>query len=337
MKKALVTGGTGSVGPALVNYLKDKGWTVRVLVREKQPKCGFLQHVEQVKGDIKDPDSLKDAVAGVQIVFHLAACLHDNSKPGNLKEEYKNMNVNGTLNLFHTARYKNVERFIFFSTISVYEGQSAGREIRFFDESMKNLSPKSLYGKTKYEAELTIRKMAAHYPGYPAVTVLRLATVYGCRMKGNYRKLAGVIAKKGMFLCPGSGNNVRTLIHEEDAARAAFLAAVHPAAPGRVFNVTDASVHRIRDIVDSMALALEKNIVKLYFPSALVSVILSAVKRTIVFRLKSVREGVLMIEKLNENVDASGYKLMHDLGFNPKWSLEEGMKDALKTWKKRIN
>jgi len=65
-----------------------------------------------------------------------------------------------------------------------------------------------------------------------------MAAIYGPRMKGNYPRLVKALSR-GIFIPVGKGDNRRTLVHEEDAVRAAVLAAQHPRAAGRVYNVSD--------------------------------------------------------------------------------------------------
>jgi UDP-glucose 4-epimerase len=108
--------------------------------------------------------------------------------------------------------------------------------------------------------------LARHHAGVFDVTVLRLSAVYGPRVKGNYQRLLQMLAT-GRFVPVGAGENRRSLIHEDDAAMALATAAVHPAAPGGIFNVSDGSPHQLREIIAAMCLALGRAEPRLAIPA----------------------------------------------------------------------
>jgi UDP-glucose 4-epimerase len=206
--------------------------------------------VDVVLGDITDEQVLRAAVEGVDVVFHLAAKLHINSPSPALLGEYRRVNIEGTRILGRVAAEAGVRRLVFFSTIAVY-GASHPGEVLTEDSAT---APTSMYGTTKLEAEQVALELRAR-DGAPLAAVLRLAGVYGPRIKGNYRHLV-LSMSRGWFVPVGDGSNRRTLIHEQDVAEAALVAAEHPAAAGRVFNVTDGSIHSFREIVEAIAHAL---------------------------------------------------------------------------------
>src|SRR4030043_955488 len=117
--KALVTGGTGCVGSALVERLIERGYGVRALVR----KTSDLSHLkttgaELVFGDVQDYESLPPAVNGVDIVFHAAAKV----TPGwGTWEEFERTIVTGTQNLLEASVKARVPRFLQVSSYTVYE------------------------------------------------------------------------------------------------------------------------------------------------------------------------------------------------------------------------
>src|SRR5579862_1491070 len=173
-RTALVTGATGAVGPVLTRRLLDQGWTVRALVRGSAELVPSGAQI--VSGDITNADAVKAAMAGVNVVFHLAAKLHINNPSPEMTAEYQNVNVKGTENILAAARQCGVQRFVFFSTINVYGSTRAGE---YADEESP-LQLDSIYARTKYEAEQLVWKCSI------SSVVLRLAAVYGRGMKGNY-------------------------------------------------------------------------------------------------------------------------------------------------------
>ncbi len=324
LKRVLVTGATGMVGRSLVNALLKKGYCVRALVRKKVG-CEILpSRVEQVTGDITDAASVCSAVAGVCLVFHLAARLHVNNPSSALKAEYYGVNVAGTLNLLEAACSAEVNRIVFFSTISVY---GAGKSNRALDEGSKK-EPDTLYARTKLKAEFLIDEFCAKRSDAPEVTILRLAAVYGSRVKGNYRLMIHAV-QKGGFVYPGNGDNCRTLVHEEDVASAAILAAEHPLAKGRTYNVTDGTAHTVQAIVKAIAKALGKQPLEIHLPGSIMRIIVRFLGTAFFRGLPGIQIIRYLIDKMNEHVVVNGEKIQQDLGFVPQWDLERGMKLAL--------
>lgn len=112
MKPTLVTGASGFVGWHVARLLLERGHKVRALVRETShvPELD----VERVVGDLRDADSLKRAVAGCGLVFHVAADYRLWSrKPDDL---YRS-NVDGTRNMLAAAQSAGVERCVYTSTV----------------------------------------------------------------------------------------------------------------------------------------------------------------------------------------------------------------------------
>jgi dihydroflavonol-4-reductase len=112
MKPALVTGASGFLGWHVARVLVERGYGVRALVRPGSRVDGL--DVECVTGDLRDPASLKRAVAGCGLVFHVAADYRLWAKdPGEL---YRS-NVDGTRNLLAAAQNSGVDRVVYTSTV----------------------------------------------------------------------------------------------------------------------------------------------------------------------------------------------------------------------------
>ncbi len=312
-KLALVTGASGTVGPALVRNLLKKGYRVRVLLRST-PEAGLLpDDIETATGDITDPASLQRAVEGVDAVFHLAAKLHINDPNPELAAEYQRVNVQGTQHLVKAATGAGVRRFIHFSTINVYGPGGAG--ITYSEASPAE--PDTLYGRTKVESENVALE------GHPGATVLRLAAVYGPRMRGNYPLLLKALGK-GVSVMVGDGTNRRTLVHVEDVARAAVLAAEREEAVGKVYNVTDGQIHTFDELARAMQYALGRKERMMYLPAAPFRGVLGLADRVTGVVGVRLPIGANMIDKLTEDMAVEGALLQQELDFRPRYSLREG-------------
>lgn len=309
---ALVTGAGGAIGPTLVRRLLAQGYAVRALVRESASAAGLPGGVEIVCCDIADGRLVRQAVAGADVVFHLAAKLHVNNPSPDLKDEYFRVNVEGTRCIAEAARAAGVRRLVFFSTINVYGNSQPGQ---LFDEETP-LSPDSMYAETKIEGE-TIALAET-----PAI-VLRMAAVYGPGMKGNYTRLVQAIRRRRLPLI-GDGRNRRTLVHVEDACDAAVAAAEKDAALGQVYNVTDGRVHSLREITSAIAVALKQSPPRLHLPARPVRMAAGLLEDGLRVVGKKSPITRATIDKLTEDIAVSGEKIQRELGFQPRYDLRVG-------------
>jgi dihydroflavonol-4-reductase len=169
LKPILVTGASGFVGWHVARKLLERGEQVRALVRNTS-KLRELESVEAVAGDLRDAASLKRAVAGCGVVFHVAADYRLwTPEPRQMYES----NVDGTRNLLAAAREVGVERVVYTSTVGCI-GTPKGSE---GDET----TPVSLeemngpYKRSKFLAEQVALEFAAD--GFPVVIVNPTAPV----------------------------------------------------------------------------------------------------------------------------------------------------------------
>ncbi len=314
-KKVLVTGASGAIAPILVSELIAQNHHVKVLIRN--PNENLLpKETEIIIGDLRDETALEKAVADAEWIFHFAAKLHINNPNEKLKAEYQAVNVKATKKLLEISR-NHCEKFIFASTINVY-GTTDGTEI--FDEKSP-LDPVGIYAQTKAEAE---KFVLAEKSG----VVLRLAAVYGSRMKGNFPRLVKAI-KKGRFVFIGKGDNRRTLIHAKDVVKAAILCAENENANGNIYNVTDGEIHTLYEIVEAIAKALNKKTPNIKLPIAFVKPLVGIGDNLtkLIGKPLNLRN---MLEKINEDMAISGTKIQKELGFKPEFDLKKGWEETVK-------
>lgn len=325
--RALVTGATGMIGPALVNQLRAENWDVRILLRHTVDTALFSEAVDCFRGDIVNLESLRPAMEGVDVVFHLAAKLHLNNPSPNLAQEYRRINVDGAVNVARASLDAGVKRMVHFSSISVY-GPSDGAAP--FKETSA-LNPQSLYAETKIQSEEGVRKL---FQGSPrsSYVILRLAAVYGPRLQGNYRTLVKAI-RHGLFLPVGDGRNRRTMIYIDDLVQAAILAAVHQGAAGATFNVTDGMIHSLNEVVAAIAHALDKKPPCMRLPGRPVQKMTDVADQlSEILHLPTPKLRPL-VDKIMEDVAARGDALGRQLAFQPRYDLKRGWQAALERGK----
>ncbi len=325
MPTAFVTGASGSIGPILVQRLLEKGYKVRVLIRQSELPLELSSRVEIVQGEINDYFLLKKASLGIDVIFHLAAKLHINNPPPNAFEEYKRINVDGTRVLISAAKEAGVRRVILFSTINVYGPTQPGQ---IWDEKSP-LCPVSLYSQTKCEAEAIALDAKGRDMSEPLSVVLRLASVYGSRMTGNYARLVKALGR-GYFIPVGIGQNRRTLVYVQDAVSAALLAAEHPQAYGQIYNVTDGKVHKFREILNAVSNACGRGLPKFYIPERTVRIIAGFLEKVFIIFGRNCPINISLVEKLLEDVAVSGHKIKRELGFRAKFDLATGWRESVR-------
>ncbi|MFO7264399.1 MAG: NAD-dependent dehydratase [Bacillaceae bacterium G1] len=250
-KKVLVTGAAGFIGSHLTQQLVLSGACVRAFVRYNSwNSCGFLDQlpadqraeIEVVTGDLRDPDAVRKAVRGAEIVFHLGALI---SIPYSYQHptEVVQTNVLGTLHVLQAVRQWEVERMIHTSTSEVY-GTAQYVPI---DEGHP-LQGQSPYSASKIAADKLVESFHRSYQT-PVVTV-RPFNAYGPRQ--SMRAVIPTIinqALHGSEIVLGNLSVTRDFTYVEDTAQAFIRAAVADEAVGDVFNVGSGREMAIHDLV----------------------------------------------------------------------------------------
>lgn len=318
----LVTGATGAVGPLVVEAFRAAGYPVRTLSIDPPPADAWPDDVQTLTGDVADIAAVRAAMQGIEAVIHMAALLHVENPPPALQDQYERINVGGTATVVAAAIQAGVRRVVIFSTIAVY-GRSGGR---ILTEDTPPC-PNTFYARTKLDAEeIVLEAKDAH--GRPIGTVLRLGAVYGSKMKGNYRRLVHALAK-GRFIPVGKGFNRRTLVYDKDVAHAAVLAAIHPDAGGRIYNVTDGQFHTMKVIIETLCGALGRRSPRLILPAGPVRFLAGFLEDCA--RICSLRSPVVRatVDKYTEDMAVDGRRFCTQIGFVPQYDLATGWQKAV--------
>ncbi len=172
MPKTLVTGATGLVGWNVVTALRERSREVRVLVRDPDKARRLLPgEIDIVAGDVTDAASIARAFKDVNVVYHAAGLPEQWLKD---EARFRRVNVEGTSHLIDAALERKVERFVYTSTIDVFQ---AAPSQEFDETSPIDPSPKgTAYERSKQEADR--RVVAALDKGLHAVFI-HPAALYG--------------------------------------------------------------------------------------------------------------------------------------------------------------
>jgi nucleoside-diphosphate-sugar epimerase len=221
VSRALVTGGSGYFGSLLVRRLLERGHRVRVL--DLADADDRPADVELVAGDVRDPSTVRRAVAGCDVVFHNVAQVPLARDPGMLRS----VNVDGTQTLLAAAASAGVDKVVHTSSSAVF-GVPARNPV------LPTTVPKPVeaYGHAKLAAEWVC--LDAARTGLD-VSIVRPRTILGHGRLGIFGILFDWIADGADPIVLGDGRNRYQFVHAEDLADACILAG-RRAGPG-IYNV----------------------------------------------------------------------------------------------------
>ncbi|HEX9596984.1 MAG TPA: SDR family NAD(P)-dependent oxidoreductase, partial [Anaerolineales bacterium] len=262
-KNVLVTGGASFIGATLVDALVARGARVRAvddLTSGRQENLAAQlekKQVEFVKADLREPGVARDAVKGMNVVFHLAA---DHGGRG-----YVDLHQAGPANnffldglVFHEALRAKVDKVVFASSGCVYPNYLQGdvNKVLYLTEDVVKPphDADNLYGWAKLMAELTLKAYATEH-GLPTASC-RYFTVYGPRGVENHAVIA-MIARAFLGMDPfevwGDGTQVRNWTYVDDIVEGTILAA-DKIDDGTAVNL--GTMERIR-VIDAVHMVME--------------------------------------------------------------------------------
>lgn len=240
--RVLVTGASGFTGSHLARRLVEAGHQVRVLVRasSKRDLLGDIP-TDTVSGDLRDDESLRRAVAGVECIFHMAAVYREAKLSDRL---YYDINVEGTRRLAEAALAEGGVPFLYCSTCGVH-GEVQDPPV---DETAP-YNPGDIYQETKVEAERLL--LALHRDRELPVVLLRPVGIYGPGDRRFLKLFRGVA--RGRFPMIGAGEVFYHLTHVEDVVSGFILAADIPAARGEAFILAGEGYTTVKELVHRIA------------------------------------------------------------------------------------
>jgi UDP-glucose 4-epimerase len=307
----LVTGGTGFVGAALLRQLLRDGVETATSVRGAVAAAIKDVQYHQVDGMTSITD-WSVALEGVRSVVHCAARVHVMKDGANdpLKA-YREVNVEGTLNLARQAAQTGVRRFVFVSSIKV-NGESTLTGSAFSAD--QEPAPLDAYGLSKLEAEKGLWQLAAQTG--MEVVIVRPPLVYGPGVKANFASMMRWVSR-GVPLPLGRINNARSMVSLDNLVDLLVTCLKHPAAAGQTFLVSDGDDVSTTELLRRTARAMGKRALLLPVPAPLLEMVAALLgKQAMAQRLCG---------SLQVNID----KTRSILGWEPPLTLDQGLKKAV--------
>jgi nucleoside-diphosphate-sugar epimerase len=239
-----ITGGSGFIGSHFCERLSADRHEVTVLDLA-EPAAG-IPHDRYVRGDIRDADACRAAMAGADCVLHLAAAHHDFGIPD---ATFFDVNEQGARVICDVADELGIRKLCFYSTVAVYGDAPPPR-----DENTRAV-PVSPYGKSKLAAEGVFRAWAEQGQGRRC-PVVRPSVTFGPRNFANMYSLIRQI-HGGMFVFMGAGANVKSLTFVDNLVDATLFLLHRDDLPAfDVFNCVEKPDLTSRQIAETIFRAL---------------------------------------------------------------------------------
>ncbi|MCX5843970.1 MAG: NAD-dependent epimerase/dehydratase family protein [Deltaproteobacteria bacterium] len=307
----LVTGANGFLGAEVVRKLLGAGISVRGTGIEAM---SLRADIEYLRADITQSKQINPVLEGISTVIHVAGLAHIFSPDANSVEKFRQINEIGTANVTSAASAAGVRHLILISSVSVYGPYTQG----MYDENTP-CKPVGPYALSKYNAEQRAEEIAQK--SGMALTILRLATLYGEGDPGNVGRLMRTL-DNGRFLWIGDGSNRKSLLYKGDAARTCMAVAERPASGINIYNVS-APACTMHEIVDGIADALGKHLFPVRVPATLALLLSRHLSRIPNPRMAGLHQTVK--KWLAEDVYDT-HRFEEAYGFQTKTSLENGLK-----------
>jgi len=305
-KRVIVTGGAGFIGSHLVKKLLDSNNQVVVLdnlssgIFENLPVHSQLTFIN---GDIRDSTLTKKLVENSDVIFHLAEFLPNTRQfgPGHvvkfsMENPFFDLDncVRGTLNVLEAAKEANV-KVVFTSSAAVY-----GDPVEVPIKETTPPNPVSCYGASKLAAE-TYCKVYSKTHNLPVV-IVRLFNIYGPRQRKcvMHDVLSKLSKNPNALTMLGSGDQERDFVYVDDAVEGLILLSVKEEATGQIFNLGTGISTSIKEVLN--------HIVRILGAEPVVTYTGSSWKGDV---------GILVADSTK----------VRGIGFTPKYSVEQGIKE----------
>jgi nucleoside-diphosphate-sugar epimerase len=311
-RTAVVTGGNGFVGSHLVDYLLEKGFKVKCIVRNTSDLRWLSNKpVEIYDCGLFDKKKLKEVLKDCDYLFHIAGVVKA-KKP----EGYYNGNVETTKNLLEIMAEVNpsIKRIVIVSSQTAGGPSLDGSPVT--EDDIPN--PITNYGKSKVAQE----ELAKSYMNNLAITICRPPAIFGERDTEIY--LVFKTYAKGLMTLIGFNKKQVSLLHVKDLVRGLYLAAVKDKSNGETYYITSKEFYTWDQVGDVISSVMGKKALRIKIPHFIVFGIAAIVQ---FFALFSSKAATLNIEKARDFVQdywiCDPTKAERDLGYSQEVTIEE--------------
>lgn len=319
-----ITGASGLVGANLSQYLIDRGYKVKALVREiaRAPRG-----TEAIKADLTDKEAMKNGFTGADIVVHAAGMVD----PHGDRQTIFDINLKGTKAALEAANEALVKQFIYISSLSVITGQDDQYDV---DESAPLILCGESYADSKVEAE---KYLCSIKDGKTKITCLRPGFIYGPGERAWMPRLITAISNNQVMLIDG-GKKETNVIYVDNLSKAIESAFLNEKTYGQVYNLTDGQKVTKKELFDTIADGMNLPRVKKKMPSTIAKPFISLVSSAVQLLPKEQHKNFSRFSRaayrlagLNQGFSIK--KAERDLNYVERISFKEGMQKTLQTFK----
>lgn len=317
--RILVTGASGFLGGRLVEVLSEQGTPVRGATRLVS-RARRLPGVEWAQCDLAREEGLREALSGIDTVFHCAALC---GAAGSL-EEFVDANVRGTLRLVRLAAEAGVKNFIYVSSMSVYAAPNGTRAA--LDETFPydgRAAERGAYTRSKLAADAALLEHARRELS-PRIIVLRPGTIYGPGAKlpvGRFQ----LPSFRARPLVVGSRRVSTGLIYVDDVVDAMLAAARSGVPTGSVYNLLDTVDCDQDELARTLRQVTGGRIRPVFAPYPLVWTAMLGKDLVSLVRHRQLGTSRYRLERTLAPLRFECAAARRDLGWQPRVSLAEGL------------
>lgn len=314
--KIFLTGATGFLGSQLAHRLeRQSDMSICYMIRNNL--LGFS--AESIMLGVIDANTQYSfALNQVDVVIHCAALAHVNkTERVTALSEYRIVNVEGTENLARQAAVAGVKRFIFISSIGV-----SGINSLFPFTEKDAPSPHDSYSKSKFEAEVVLKKISLETG--MEVVIIRPPLVYGGNAPGNFGSLIKLLAKP-IPLPFGAVENKRSMVYVGNLVDFIILCIDHPNAANETFLISDGEDLSLKSLITYIRKAMGKSAWLIPVPTSL-------------FKLVGTLTGKSgVVNRLVGDLQVDSSKACELLEWKPPYSIEKGISETILDFNNRKN
>jgi nucleoside-diphosphate-sugar epimerase len=322
MQTVLVTGATGFIASHLLPILHQQGWFISAAIRQNPLKLLSIPLKTISVGDIDGNTNWQEALAGIDVVIHLAARAHifQEYTPDS-ETEFFNVNAEGTANLVKQSIDAGVKHFIFISSI----GAMATLSDRILAENSP-CHPDTSYGLSKLKAEQALIHLAKN--SEMTWTILRPTLVYGAGNPGNMERLIKLV-NLGLPLPFGAINNRRSFLFVGNLVDAIATCLTHPQAINQTFIVSDGQDLSTPQLIRLLAQQIQKPCILLPVPSNLLKLLGSMGDRVEFLLKRTIPLNSVTVERLTGSLAVDSSHIQKTLNWQPPFKIEQGLQQTI--------
>ena len=253
--KVLLTGASGFVGRALLDKLLVTGQDLRACYRVLPST--LPDGVECfVTPDFTSESAWRDALRGVKVFVHVAARVHVmNEEAIDPLQEFRRINLEGTLALGRWAAEAGVQRFVYISSVKVL-GEATPPGAPFYADTPP--APEDAYGVSKWEAEQGLQQLSRETG--MEVVIIRPPLVYGPGVKANFLSMVRWLSRGVPLPLGAVTHNRRSFVALGNLVDLILVCTRHPAAANQTFLVSDGDDLSTAELLKRMGRALGRNV-----------------------------------------------------------------------------